>query len=251
MARARDGGFEPRFWWRDDDAVSDTPALRRLVALAQDGGRVPALAVIPRRADASLRGLLEQAGWPGLVHGLSHANHAPAGEKKAEFGRHRPLSVLAAEAGGALEEARRALGGTLLPVFVPPWNRADPSLVSRLQALGYRGASLFGDRRSGAAEGLVVVNAHIDPIDWHKDRSLTPPDDLVGRLVAALDRRRAGEADPREPIGLLTHHLVHDEAVWRFCEAFMEELTRISACFALAEELFCVRQPDRLGTVPR
>src|SRR5690348_3297413 len=46
-----------RFWWRDDDAVTWTPALQRLLALAED---VPiGLAVIPGEARAELARSLE------------------------------------------------------------------------------------------------------------------------------------------------------------------------------------------------
>jgi len=37
-------------------------------------------------------------------------------------------------------------------------------------------------------------------------------------------RQLDGGADPDEPIGLLTHHLIHDESVWRFCEALLDRL---------------------------
>jgi hypothetical protein len=36
----------------------------------------------------------------------------------------------------------------------------------------------------------------------------------------ALAHRRAG-ALPRDPVGLLTHHLDHDDAAWTFLEWFV------------------------------
>ena len=60
----------------------------------------------------------------------------------------------------------------------------------------------------------------------------------VGRIAAAIDRRVDGLADPSEPIGLLTHHLVHDEAVWIFCESLMEYLARRAMLFLRIQELF-------------
>ena len=38
----------------------------------------------------------------------------------------------------------------------------------------------------------------------------------LGRLVAHLRARRSGAADAAEPTGLLTHHLVQDEATAGF-----------------------------------
>ena len=34
--------------------------------------------------------------------------------------------------------------------------------------------------------------------------------------------RRTGEMDDAEPTGLLSHHLVHDEAAWRFIDDYIE-----------------------------
>ncbi len=93
-----------------------------------------------------------------------------------------------------------------------------------MPALGYCGLSGFGDRAAReATPGLIQVNTHLDPIAWRGDRSLTDPDALVAKLARSIDRRLSG-ADHPEPIGVLTHHLAHDEAVWTFCEALLERL---------------------------
>ena len=246
FARRRDAGAEPALWWRDDDAGADNPALRRLIALARESGCPVAVAAIPRRTDPSLKPLLRESGVAALVHGLAHENHAPPDAKKAEFGPHRPLGTLVAEAQSALSEARAALGETLLPVFVPPWNRMAPRLAARLPALGYVGLSAWGDGPETA--GLLRADTHIDPVDWHGGRSLFAPKTLIARAAAALDRRAN---DPCAPLGLLTHHLVHDEAIWGFCAALFEEWRRLSGRFVLAKDLFCVGQPDRRGAVGR
>jgi hypothetical protein len=75
------------------------------------------------------------------------------------------------------------------------------------------------------AADLLQVNTHIDPIDWHGTRSLADPVLLIESLAAAIKRRVAGEADRDEPIGFLTHHLMHDEAIWSFCEELMMQLS--------------------------
>jgi predicted glycosyltransferase len=223
LDRARDRGCAIRFWWRDDDAVADTPQLDRLLALSRRAQTGIALAVIPHNLEPSLGERLqnEDAAF-ALLHGWSHANHAPAGEKKAEFGSHRPVETMAAEAEQALHVAREKLGRKLLPVFVPPWNRISPELVQHLPRSGFTALSAFNDRKAACpAEGLLQVNTHIDPIDWHGSRSLIGQDLIVASLAAAIERRTMGEADREEPIGLLTHHLVHDDVIWQFCEALM------------------------------
>ena len=45
---------------------------------------------------------------------------------------------------------------------------------------------------------------------------MVDPDTLIAGLTCTLQARRAGEVDMAEPLGLLTHHLVHTEEVWEF-----------------------------------
>jgi predicted glycosyltransferase len=232
LRRARDDGRTPVFWWRDDDAAADTPQLRRLLRLAGRHHAPVALAVVPGTIEPSLPPVLaDEPNVAALVHGFAHANHAPAGEKKAEFGAHRALSEMADEADNGLTILRRRLGGCVLPVFVPPWNRIAPDLPPRLAAAGYRGVSTFGPRKLATAPEWVQVNTHIDPIDWRGTQSVLDQD----RLIATA----AGAVALDEPIGLLTHHRVHDDAVWRFCEAFLDQLVRNNIHISLAAELFC------------
>ncbi len=235
LRRVRDRGTQPRFWWRDDDAVADTPQLRRLVELARRNGSPVALAVIPAKLHLSLLPVLAENPFAeALVHGWTHANHAPDGAKKAEFGAHRSRTAMDSELRGALQEADAKLGSSLLPVFVPPWNRIAPDLVPSLPRAGYRGLSTFGER-SGceAASGLVQVNTHLDPVAWHSTRGLAEPDQLIGNLTSAVERRAH-----LEPIGLLTHHLVHDEALWTFCEKLLDRLSRNNVRICPASALF-------------
>ncbi|MGO4389165.1 glycosyltransferase [Microvirga sp. 2YAF29] len=226
LSHARDRGYPVQLWWRDDDAVSDTPALDRLLSLSRQANAGIALAVIPSKLEASLTERLQTEDHAfALVHGWSHTNHAPAGEKKAEFGAHRSLDLMAWEAAQALRHAQERLGDKLLPVFVPPWNRIAPGLLPRLALKGYQGISTFTDRKTAfPAPGLLQVNTHVDPIDWHGCRGLLDPARIIASLAGTVERRAAGEADPEEPIGFLTHHLVHDDVIWAFCEALMVRL---------------------------
>ena len=211
-------------WWRDDDAVSHTPALDRLLALARRFDLPLAVAAVPAEADASLAARL--SGEPlacVLVHGLGHANHEGEGAKKAEFGPARRLSRLIDDAGHGLHLARDRFGDMLLPVFVPPWNRIAPELVPALSKLGFDGLSTFGSRGIGEPPyGIVQVNTHVDPIDWHGGRGLRAVDAILADLASALVAHP--DEGAHEPIGLLTHHLVHDEATWAFCETLLARL---------------------------
>jgi len=243
LDRAREHGCSIRFWWRDDDAVADTPQLERLLALSRQAQAGIALAVIPHGFEPALGERLrnEEAAF-ALVHGWSHVSHAPTDEKKAEFGAHRPLEAMAAEAEQALHVLRKKLGHKLLPVFVPPWNRIAPELVQHLPHSGFQALSTFNERKAAyPVEGLLQVNTHVDPIDWHGTRSLADQALIIASLAAAIERRTAGEADRDEPIGLLTHHLVHDDVIWSFCEALMMHLRAKAIPVLRPDEVFSAR----------
>jgi hypothetical protein len=177
-------------------------------------------------------------------------NGAPPEAKKGEF-THGPLDQLIERAGRALELAA-PLGARVLPVFVPPWNRIAPELVPYLPRLGYRGLSTFSDRgEREAAPGLVQVNTHVDPIAWRAGGGALDEATVFYQFARAIEARLAGTADPDEPIGLLTHHLVHDEAVWRVVESLLDRLSRTAKLsYVSAGEAFSLAdEPARHGTV--
>lgn len=210
-------------WWRDDDAVAAGPALDALFQLADRFGAPLNLAVIPAALTASLPERLADRprSTRVLVHGWAHLSHAPGGEKKAEFGDHRPVETRAAEAAAGLQRLADAFGPRLAPVFTPPWNRIAADLSGPLAAAGYRGLSTYGPRASAlAAPGLVQLNTHLDPIAWRQDRSAIDPQWLIDRLTAAVLR----QTETAEPIGWLTHHLDHDPAIIRLIEALLSYL---------------------------
>lgn len=213
-------------WWRDDDAISATPALTRLATLSRRLALPVHIAVVPANADASLgEAVCDTPQLIPIVHGWAHQNHAPPEEKKAEFRGHRTVSKLRAEAAKGLGRLRELVGDRLAPVFVPPWNRAAPELAAELPPLGYRALSTYGPRKAReAAPGLLQVNTHLDPIDWKGTRSLIGPDELIARVTEQLRDRREGRADAGEPYGILTHHLVHDAAIWQFTETLLDRL---------------------------
>ncbi|WP_298839686.1 polysaccharide deacetylase family protein [uncultured Roseobacter sp.] len=224
LARCRAAGVPLPVWWRDDDAVTHTPALDRLCGLSEDLGLAVHIAVIPEPADQTLAAAVSaHSCLVPLVHGWQHINHSCEGQKKAEFGRVRASAAGELDAG--LKRLKHLFGSRLLPVFVPPWNRLDPGFCNDLAHLGYAGVSTFLPRVSRcAAPGLMQVNTHIDPISWHGGRGLVLPETLVKLTVQTLTDRRAGKTDPAEPLGLLTHHLVHDEEVWQFSGRWVREM---------------------------
>lgn len=203
-------------WWRDDDAIADTPALQRLSQIANDVGVPVYVAVIPDPMTPSLPLVIQMD--PHLIpiiHGWRHVSHAPAGAKNAEFGQ--PRSDAAAELKQAIEVLENGFGDQLIKLFVPPWNRISSDLLPVLATMGYRGVSTYGPRSATfAATSLMQINTHIDPIYWRGHRGLIAPETLIEGIVTTLRDRREGRTDASEPLGLLTHHLVHNDDIWTF-----------------------------------
>lgn len=212
------------FWWRDDDATQPTTGLDKLEALSTRMGMQVHIAVIPKLAEQSLaHRVADSKMLVPLVHGWQHISHAPFGEKKAEFGRQRPKG--AAEIHHAVKHMRRLFAEKFTPVFVPPWNRIDEVYLPDLHEAGIKILSTFTPRTDTEAKhGIVQINTHIDPIDWKGSRDLVAPQELLSGLVALLEKRLSGDADKTEPLGYLTHHLVHSPATWLFSERLIQEL---------------------------
>ena len=219
------GGCQATLWWRDDDAIEPAPTLARLLALSA-GQPVPlAIAVIPARALPSLAAvLLDHPTVTPMQHGYAHRNY---GAKDGELGPARPLAMNERELALGRRLMGDLFGAAALPVLVPPWNRIDPALVARLPRLGFRGLSTYGPRATAEpAPGLIQVNTHLDIIDWRGSRGFVGQEKALAQLIARLGDRRTCRADPSEPTGLLTHHLVHDAGAWDFIASLLRRIAR-------------------------
>jgi hypothetical protein len=218
-------------WWRDDDAASDTPALQRLLAIARAHDIPVAVAAIPATSTSTLAGAILPFGQATIIqHGYAHANHAPPGERGAELGHHRPLGERLNELSNGRRLLARRFGGRFSTVLVPPWNRIDADALPVLPSAGIHGISCFGARASRHPHaGVVQVNTHVDPIAWRRDRAFIGEASALQRLVDHLRARRLGEADPSEPTGILTHHLIFSDAAWNFLDALLSRTRRHAA----------------------
>ncbi|MDP6786812.1 MAG: polysaccharide deacetylase family protein [Rhodospirillales bacterium] len=218
-----DGDRAADLWWRDDDARGPTPALRRLLALSDETSIPLTLAVVPLGTEIALAQVLEAVpGVKVIQHGYAHVNHGGADGKKAELAAGRP----AEEALGELIRGRRRLtdlfDGRFHAVLAPPWNRIDPLLVPALPGAGFRGLSAFGARQSvEPAPGLIQGNCHVDIVDWRGSRGFVGEEAALAAIVDHLAWRRRCEADAEEATGILTHHLVMDDACWAFLATLM------------------------------
>jgi len=232
-------GRTASFWWRDDDAVADTPALNRFLDLAE--GMPIALAVIPRECESGLADRLKDLpSVTVLQHGWQHTNHAPAGERKCEFGAHRPMSERLHELRLGRERLQSLFGAGALGVLVPPWNRIAPDLPARLPEIGITGLSVKGARLVAApSSGLRTVNVHADLVDWRGSRGFIGETTALDLVLRHLRSRFFGTADTEEPTGILTHHLVQDAATERFLRRLVATVRQhTAACFVPIPSLF-------------
>lgn len=207
-------------WWRDDDAVGVTPALETILAFEQEYNIPLALAVIPARLehDLVLR-LAETVDTRVLQHGWSHTNHMPDGRKKQELDDVRDIGAVVSDIRQGFKVLSSQFGSRFLPVMVPPWNRIADDVIGALPSLGIGGLSTFNARVSShPVPDLLLVNTHVDVIDWRGTRGFVGEDKCLNALIGHLAARRTGTVDAGEPTGLLTHHLVHDDATTRFLD---------------------------------
>ena len=200
-------GWVAKFFWRDDDAVTDTPALRRLFQVARDKGITVALAVIPEQADAALARLLTTETCCVWQHGWNHRWY-----ERGEFGDGRPLEAMKYDALSGQRRMDQLFGPQgWQRIFVPPFHEIAMPFKALLSVLGYLGVSA-GVPPTPRIEGVPELNA-FDFMDW-KAKKLLPESEIYALILEELKSRRAGSIPAARPIGLLTHHLVMDEQDW-------------------------------------
>lgn len=204
------------FWWRDDDAITSTPQLARLLSLARRHQVPLALAVVPKDAEPALaEALADEPQVYVLQHGWQHMNHSPADEKKMELGEHRPLPAVLDELARGFERLNKLMAQRFVPALVPPWNRIANAVRDARSEVGLPGFSGFGP---APADAQHWVNTHVDIIDWRARRP-QPRATLYAALREEVERRLT-VTDP-EPLGILTHHLVHQDGSWDFLDEFL------------------------------
>lgn len=218
VARWHDSGHRPRLWWRDDDAREPGDALERLLHTAN--GLPLSLAVIPEGSTLALaRRLARESAVTVSQHGVAHTNSRASGDPAAEY----PIGTTIPQVIGNIlrgEQKLRNLG--MDPRFyTPPWNRIDETLLEALRLGSYRTLSAWNDEQREQSVGLSRLDVHVDLLRWKDGPRFRGASGVLSRMREQLaQRREAGEFT--RPIGLLTHHLDHDEAAWRFLGWFID-----------------------------
>ena len=223
------------FWWRDDDAVEPTAALDLLIGLSNAYDVELALAVIPNKATNALaKRVADEPNVVVLQHGFCHRNFQfrEIEERSAEFGTRRNPDEAIADLSIGAAQLHDLFGEKFLPVLVPPWNRIAPAIASRICQAGLFGLSTFTSRYPYQRRQLQT---HIDIINWQHGRCFIGWRYVTCCFDLQLARRRTNAA---EPIGVLTHHLVHDHASFDFLNGFLEVArSHPGACFPKIADL--------------
>ncbi|MFT3721989.1 MAG: DUF2334 domain-containing protein [Hyphomonadaceae bacterium] len=206
----------PTIWWRDDDCREPTWQLDRLLEVRR--GLPLTLAVIP---DVDLHPLANRLssedGIAVAQHGVDHANKLPPGGPRSEF----PVDAQQATINAAVRAGRARLVAAGLPpiTFVPPWNEASDRLIEAIQAAQYDSYSVGITGRP--RDGLKHLGAQVDILRWKGKPHFRGRRRIFDALRKQLEARRQLGAFEK-PIGILTHHLVHDEKAWRFLDWFVD-----------------------------
>jgi hypothetical protein len=218
LRRWSEAARKVKLWFRDDDAIEPTPALDRLLSLANRFHVPMALAIIPGpTGDALAERLARESLVTATVHGWTHQNYAPDETKKQELGLHRAQTIVLDELHRGFDKLKILYPQQFVPLLVPPWNRIDDALLPHLAPLGYRAVSVFGLAKQAP---IGLINTHIDIMRWHGVRGGLPHAKVIERLVEELRIRFNGHD---EPIGVMTHHIVHDDLAWDFVETLFKE----------------------------
>jgi hypothetical protein len=238
-------GMTARFWWRDDDAVTDTPQLRRLLDIARHTGIVPAIAVVPEHADHALVALLSVTDCCVWQHGWGHYSYTAG-----EFGEGRAPDLMAHDALTGQRSLDRLFGPRgWQRVFVPPFHLLSIRFKELIPSLGYLGVSA-GVQLTPPVDHVTEVNAEVDMMNW-PERKMFSAAAICGMLVEQLVARRTGDAPAGRPIGLLTHHLVFGDNEWYFVLELLQHLgSHPSVEFLRADALFDTPTASSLESPP-
>lgn len=212
-------GHTPVLWWRDDDARDPSDPLERLLDLSRRHAAPLTLATIAGPGLTPLVRRIEiQPDVEIAVHGFQHLNRQPEGRGRGEILDTDEIDWVRAQLRATVRLFRQA--GASPTLFVPPWNNLKPQLLQALPDESIAGVSGFDQTRQSIG-GVIRLDTHLDVLRWKGGARFRGTWRFLSRMRRLMaDRRKAARWD--EPIGLLTHHLDHDEATWCFLDRFLQ-----------------------------
>lgn len=199
------------FWWRDDDAVEPTTQLHQLLHISEKFSIPLHLAVIPESCKQAFP--ISDLCYV-LQHGITHQNLAPSGEKKCELHSSQINDALIARLKQNKKKLENFFGHKFVDCMVPPWNRISPDYIDCLLKAEFKFLSTFNERKF--QDQILQINTHLDIIDWSSHPRKFLGEEILERFISLLRQIRL--QNKNHPIGLLTHHLVHDNDCWDFIE---------------------------------
>ncbi|HND35619.1 MAG TPA: hypothetical protein PKZ49_03305 [Nitrosomonas sp.] len=195
------------FFYRDDDAGWDTPALLRLLDLFDDLQLPIDLAVIPKAITPELAAILNTRlvqchNLIGLhQHGYAHVNHQTVG-RKCEFGEMRQFDQQLHDIVAGKEILHDYFGNRIDPIFTPPWNRCSQTTLDVLNTLPFTVLSRAEKATPFSLNQMVEISIHIDWLKrthgerWSREQ--------VIRLIAEKILMNSS-------IGIMLHHQEMDQ----------------------------------------
>lgn len=199
---------KPTFWIRDDDLTAPNAKMDRFLNICASFEIPVSLAVIPARMSRDL--VIYAQNYPTLSilqHGIAHENKTIAPSKKSEFTYFNDAQFqLLLNKKKNMEDL---FGKSFKPIFVPPWNRINISWEKHILQ-HYDFISAFGIHHHAS-----YLNTHLDCINW-KTRSFKTEHELYVELEILLQKT--------SHIGILTHHLMHEDTDWQKLKNLLNRL---------------------------
>ena len=247
LALWRAAGQKPTFWIRDDDATCVTGQLERLQSIATRYDVSVGLALIPGllgfRPGRLYCGRNRATSIPCATDGSTSTTAMPAtpmnSATRARTARHVRTQRWPCRRFGAFRRHRDGVRAALQPHHAGHDRGAGRHRLCRLSVgprpLERRIARVVN--RFDWAPSLNIawkgplprIDAHVDLIDWQSG-SAQAMDVVAQAMVGQLRLRRKGFPPAGAPIGLLTHHRVHDESIWRLLESLIDLIKGSLAC---------------------
>ena len=225
--------------------MTRSPSRRRWSVLPRSAPRTPCRCSSPSSRSRPSRRLAGFCRAAPAVHArpawLPARQSRRAGRTGPRTRRHAPLlaDILDDLRSGRAQVVSDLFGTTAATSSCRRGTGSTTSLLPALPGLGFGALSTFGPP-SATAPGLPASTA----ISTHRlarraasaGHTTGSCSDLVSLIATATGSGR--------PIGLLTHHLVHDEAAWASCEAACRTWVAHGAVrFASAHDLLLEPEP--------
>jgi len=225
LSRWQAAGDQAIFWIRDDDATRMSPEFDRLLTLQKKYSLPMAISVIPKWCGLQLPHILrDRPDMTVLQHGWSHENRAPVDVRQhSEFSANRSADEVREDLAMGRKRLEILYGDQFVPGFVPPWNYVAPVHMPLMR--GYHFIS--GRESMENPVNMKTLHVHVDVLRWGVRPRFRGKRKILRELCHELRVRR--EAGRGAPIGLQLHHLVMDDATWRFTDELVGILAAHSA----------------------